>query len=88
MAFVVGLVVGGLAGRLIAWRGSSAAPDKVLQPLKPEPEGLVVGASNASDDDAELPAARVDNVVAELERRYEGRRADSEADKRPQGRDV
>ncbi len=86
MAFVVGLVVGGLAGRLITRRGSP--PDKMLEPLMPEPEGLAVGASNASDEEVELPAARVDDVVAELERRYEGRRADGEADKRPQGRDA
>ena len=66
--------------RLIAGRGSSAAPDKVPEPrqLKPEPEGLVVGASDASVEGPEPLAAEVDDVVAELERRYKGRRADGE----------
>ena len=86
MTFVLGLVVGGVAGRLIAGRGSSAAPDNVLE--QAEPEGLVVGASDASDEEVEPPTAGVDDVLAELERRYQGRRADGEADKRPQGRDV
>ncbi len=80
MTFVVGLVAGGVGGRLIAGRGSSAAPDKALEPqqLEPEPEGLVVGASDASVEGPEPLAAEVDDVVAELERRYQGRRADGE----------
>jgi hypothetical protein len=84
VTFVLGLVVGGVAGRLIAERGSSAAPDKVPEALQlePEPEGLAVGASDASDEEAEPLTAGVDDVVAELERRYQGRRADGEAERR------
>ena len=90
MTFVVGLVVGAVAGHLIAGRGSSAAPDKVLEPLQlePKPEGLALGGSDASDEEAEPPIAGVNDVVAELERRYQGRRAEGEADKRAQGRDA
>lgn len=92
VTFVVGLVVGAVAVRLMAVRGSSAAPDKVLEPLQPEPrpEGLAVGASGASDtsDKGDTPASGVDDLVAELERRYEGRRADGEADKPAKGRDL
>jgi hypothetical protein len=90
VTFVVGLVMGGVGGRLMAGRESSAAPDKVLEPrqLKPEPEGLAVGASDASVEGAEALAADVDDVVAELERRYKGRRAAGDADKPAQGRDV
>ena len=88
MTFVVGLVSGGVGSRLMAGRGSSAVPNKVLEPrqLKPEPEGLAVGASDAAVEGAEALAAEVDDVVAELERRYKGRRADGEADKPAQGR--
>ncbi len=83
MTFLVGLVVGGVGGRLIAGRRSSAAPDKVLEPqqFEPEPEGLAVGASDASVERPEPLAAEVNDVVAELERRYKGRRADGEADR-------
>jgi hypothetical protein len=92
VTFVIGLVVGALAGRLMAVRGSSAAPDKVLEPLQPalKPEGLVVGASGASDapDKGGTPASGVGDLVAELERRYEGRRADGEGDKPAQARDL
>ena len=91
VTFVVGLIVGGVAGRLTAGRGSSVAPDKVLEPrqVEPEPEGLAVGASEASDapvEGAEPLRAGADDVVAELERRYQGRRADDEADKPADGR--
>ena len=90
MTFVVGLVIGGVGGRLMAGRGSSAAPDRALEPrqLKPEPEGLAVGAPDASVEGSEALAAEVDNVVAELERRYQGRRADGQADTSAQGHDV
>ena len=83
MTFLVGLVVGGVGGRLIAGHRSSAAPDKVLGPQQPEtePEGLAVGASDASVERPEPLAAEVNDVVAELERRYKGRRADGEADR-------
>jgi hypothetical protein len=92
VTFVLGLVVGAVAGRLMAVRGSSAAPDKVLERLQPEPklEGPAVGASGASDasDTDNTPASGVDDLVGELERRYQGRRADGEADKPAQGRDL
>jgi hypothetical protein len=85
VTFLVGLVVGGVGGRLIAGHRSSAAPDKVLEPQQPEPEpepeGLAVGASDASVERPEPLAAEVNDVVAELERRYKGRRTDGEADR-------
>ena len=92
VTLVVGLVVGAVAGRLMAVRGSSGAPDKVLEPRQPEtkPEGLAAGTSGVSDasDKTDAPASGVDDLVAELERRYQGRRADGEADKPAQDRDL
>ncbi len=80
VALVVGLVVGGVAGRVRSGRGSSAAPDKALESrhVGPEPEGLAV--------EAEPLAAGVDDVVAGLERRYQGRRADGEPEQPTEGR--
>ena len=77
MTLVVGLVVGGLVGRLLAGRGPSA--DKALETrhVEPEPEGLAV--------EAEPLAAGVEDVVAELERRYKGRRADGEPERPAEG---
>ena len=92
VTFVTGLVVGAVAGRLMAVRRPAAAPDKVPEPLQTEPklDGLAVGASSASDtsDHGDTPTSGVDDLVAELERRYEGRRADSEGDKPAQARDL
>ena len=92
VTFVVGLVVGAVAGRLMAVRGSSGAPDKVLEPRQPEtkPEELAAGISGVSDasDKTDAPASGVDDLVSELERRYQGRRADGEADKPAQSRDL
>ena len=92
VTFVVGLVVGAVAGRLMAVQGSSGAPDKILEPLQPEtkPVGLASGTSGVSDasDKRDAPASGVDDLVSELERRYQGRRADGEADKPAQGRDL
>jgi len=80
VTLVVGLVVGGLVGRLLAGRGPSAAPDMALETrhVEPEPEGLAV--------EAEPLAAGVEDVVAELERRYKGRRADGEPERPAEGR--
>ena len=80
VALVVGLVVGGVAGRVRSGRGSSAAADKALESrhVEPEPEGLAV--------EAEPLAGGVDDVVAELERRYQGRRADGEPEQPGEGR--
>lgn len=92
VTFVVGLVVGAVAGRLMAVRGSSGAPYKILEPLQPEtkPVGLASGTYGVSDasDKRDAPASGVDDLVSELERRYQGRRADGEADKPAQGRDL
>jgi len=80
VTLVVGLVVGGVAGRVLPGRGSSAAPDKALESrhVEPEPEGLAV--------EAEPLAAGAGDVVAELERRYQGRRADGEPEQPAEGR--
>ncbi len=91
VTFVVGLIVGGVAGRLMAGRGWSAAPDRVLKAreVEPEPEGLAVGDSEPSDPSLAGPeplGGGVDDVVAELERRYQGRRAEDDANKPANGR--
>ena len=91
VGLVVGLIVGGVAGRLTARGGSAAAPDRALEPrqVEPEPEGLAVGGSEPADASIagrEPLGAGADDVVAELERRYQGRRADDEAEKPANGR--
>ncbi len=78
-AFVAGLVVGVVVGRLTKRRTPPALADKGLAPaadftaadVPVEPEPLGPGA---------------EDVVAELERRYQGRRANGEADKPAGGR--
>ena len=91
VGLVVGLVVGGVAGRLTARGRSAATPDRALEPrqVEPEPEGLAVGESEPAETSVagrEPLGAGVDDVVAELERRYQGRRADDEAEKPVNGR--
>ena len=78
MTLVVGLVVGGVAGRVLPGRGSYAAPDKALESRHVEPEPPAV--------EAEPLAAGAGDVVAELERRYQGRRADGEPEQPAEGR--
>lgn len=74
-AFAAGLVVGGLAGRLLFRRRSPAAPPKEAE------QAAEAVAADARVDEAEPLVAGVKDVVEELERRYHGRRAEGEADK-------
>ena len=71
-AFAAGLLVGGLAGRLLFRRRSPATPPK---------EAAEAVAADARVEEAEPLVAGVKDVVEELERRYHGRRAEGEADK-------
>ena len=81
---VVGLIIGGLVGRLSARHASPAVAGTVPPgSRRPEPGSLAVEAAAAAAEAAasEPLAAGAEDVVAELERRYQGRRANGEADK-------
>ncbi|HXM54312.1 MAG TPA: hypothetical protein VOB72_02910 [Candidatus Dormibacteraeota bacterium] len=69
---------------------ASPAPEPSAAP-EPEPvaeaEGAAVAvAGEEKEGESEDPAAAVDDVVAELERRVKGRRADGETDRATGGR--
>jgi hypothetical protein len=79
-AFAAGLLVGGLAGRLLFRGRSPAAPPIEAEQREPEQAAGAV-AADARVEEAEPLVAGVKDVVEELERRYHGRRAEGEADK-------
>jgi hypothetical protein len=92
LAFVAGLAVGVVACRLVMGRGRSAeraAPAAVteVEPEAAAPERVPEAAEpvavepEPTPEREEDPAAAVDDVVAELERRVKGRRTDGEADR-------
>ena len=97
LAFAAGLAVGVVACRLVLGRARPAEPVAPAAVTGPEPVEPVAAGPVASDPEpepepepepvpgAEDPAAAVDDVVAELERRVKGRRTDGEAE-RPSGR--
>ena len=88
LAFVAGLVVGMVGSRLAMGRAQPAqpaAPAARTEPelAAPEPAPDPVPQAAAEPDQGaehEDPAAAVDDVVAELERRVKGRRTEGEAD--------
>ncbi len=89
LAFVVGLVVGVVGSRLAMGRAQPAQPAAPAARTEPElaaPEPAPDPAPEAADAEPEQgaehedPAAAVDDVVAELERRVKGRRTEGEAD--------
>ena len=85
LAFVAGLAVGVVGCRLVVGRGRTTQAVASAAPTEPEPAAPATpsdaSAEAAAEPSAEDPAAAVDDVVAELERRVKGRRTDGEADR-------
>lgn len=86
LVFLAGLAAGAGACWVVLRRRDSAVPEEpspskpveARQPA-PEPEPAPV-AAEPSAQDIESLGAGVDDLVAELERRYRGRKAESEPD--------
>jgi hypothetical protein len=94
VAAVAGLAVGVLVGRLLPRPRVSAEPVTPSPSTAPPAQAAAAPAGEAAPPAAEVPAPaaaepvraetpRIDmgDVVSELERRYEGRRAEEDADK-------
>jgi hypothetical protein len=68
-------------GAAVAVAPEPAAEAAAPAAEEPEPAGAAASAGAAAGESEEDPAAAVDDVVAELERRVKGRRTDGEADR-------
>jgi hypothetical protein len=94
-ALTAGLILGALGSRLF-----NRSPATVTLPpaaiAAPEPEQVVLGTPAADEPEAQPPAPpppapepvriSMEDVVSELERRYQGRQADASGEKPPGGR--
>jgi len=82
-ALAAGLILGALGSRLLFRPTAVTPPARDLTPAPAPPA--------ASDEPAPLPAPEsvrisMEDVVSELEHRYQGRQADKSAEKRPSSR--
>jgi hypothetical protein len=92
VAAVAGLAVGVVVGRLIPRPRASAEPVTQAPATAPPAQAAAPAAEEAAPAaaeplGAETPRIDMGDVVSELERRYEGRRAEEAAEKERRRRD-
>jgi hypothetical protein len=90
IAAVAGVAVGVVVGRLIPRPKPPVSEAAASQEPAVAAAGVPVGSTTAEGEPAaaEVPRIGMEDVVTELERRYQGRRADEERERARRKRDA
>ena len=86
VALAAGLILGALGSRLLFRPAAVTAPARVVPPAPAAPATPVASNEPPPPPPPEPVRISMEDVVSELEHRYQGRQADKPAEKRPSSR--